>query len=458
MTTQLVTAQAAPSITPAGFLASDRRRSWGRVARGLEYIAAPRFQDEAVRACEDAVGADMTLLAGGLGRAYGDSGLNGGGAVIDMRALDRVLAFDPQSGVLRAEAGLSLDQAIRRVTPHGWFLPTTPGTRFVTLGGAVANDVHGKNHHRSGPLGCWVRKLGLWRSDRGLLELSPEQEPALFAATLGGMGLTGAILWVELQLVRIASAYLDEETIAFGRLDEFFALARDSEAGFEHTVAWIDCTARDGVRGLFSRGNWRDDGRYTLHAERPRRTLPFDLPNAALNPLTLKLFNARYYKRGRSRPRFSVEHYSSALYPLDAIGQWNRLYGARGFYQYQCVVPPEPAPDAIAALLEQIVRAGQGSFLAVLKTFGAKASPGLMSFPMPGATLALDFPNLGDKTHALFGGLDDIVGQAGGRLYPAKDGRMPPAMLRAGYPNLERFAQLRDPNFSSSFWRRSFHG
>jgi FAD/FMN-containing dehydrogenase len=455
-----VTAQPTSPNRPAGFLASDRRRSWGRVARGLEYVAAPRFQDEAVRACAAAVEAGMTLLAGGLGRAYGDSGLNAGGAVIDMRALDRVLAFDAQSGVLRAEAGLSLDQLIRRVTPHGWFPPTTPGTRFVTLGGAVANDVHGKNHHRSGTLGCWVRRLGLWRSDRGLLELSPENEPELFAATLGGMGLTGAILWVELQLVRIGSAWLDEETVPFQRLDEFFALACDSEAGFEHTVAWIDCTARGDQfgRGLFSRGNWRDDGRYTLHAERPRRTLPLDLPNAALNPLTLKLFNARYYNRGKSRPRFNVEHYAGALYPLDAIGQWNRLYGPRGFYQYQCVVPPETAPDAVAALLDQIASSGQGSFLAVLKTFGAKASPGLMSFPMPGATLAMDFPNLGDATHALFGRLDDIVRQAGGRLYPAKDGRMPPAMLCAGYPNLERFAQLRDPNVSSSFWRRSFHG
>jgi FAD/FMN-containing dehydrogenase len=445
---------------PAGFLASDRRRSWGRVARGLEYVATPRFQDEAVRAYEAAIGAGMTLLAAGLGRAYGDSGLNAGGAVIDLRALDRVLAFDPLTGVLRAEAGLSLDQLIRRVLPHGWFLPTTPGTRFVTLGGAVANDVHGKNHHRAGTLGCWVRRLGLWRSDRGLLELSPAQDPELFAATLGGLGLTGVILWVEIQLARIGGAYLDQETIAFRRLDEFFALARDSEAGFEHTVAWIDCTARGDRfgRGLFSRGNWRDDGRFTPHAERPRLTLPLDLPGAALNPITLKLFNGRYYARGRNGDRFRVEHYAKALYPLDAIGQWNRLYGARGFYQYQCVVPPEVAPDAVAALLDQIARSGQGSFLAVLKTFGTKASPGLMSFPMPGATLALDFPNLGDATHALFGRLDDIVRQAGGRLYPAKDGRMPPAMLRAGYPNLERFARLRDPNVSSSFWRRCFHG
>lgn len=413
-----------------------------------------------MRACAAAIDADMTLLAGGLGRAYGDSGLNEGGAVIDLRAMDRVLGFDPLTGVLRAEAGISLDAVIRRVTPHGWFLPTTPGTRFVTLGGAVANDIHGKNHHRAGPMGCWVRRLGLWRSDRGLLELSPEHEGELFSATLGGMGLTGVILWVELQLVRIGSAYLDQETIPFRRLDDFFFLARDSEAVFEHTVAWIDCTAHGDSfgRGLFTRGNWRDDGRLTLHAERPRLALPLDLPNAALNPLTLKLFNARYYSRGRNGQRFSVDHYASALYPLDAIGQWNRLYGARGFYQYQCVVPPETAPDAVASLLDQIARSGQGSFLAVLKTFGAKTSPGLMSFPMPGATLALDFPNLGDKTHALFGRLDDILRQAGGRLYPAKDGRMPPAMLRAGYPNLERFAQLRDPRFSSSFWRRSFHG
>jgi L-gulonolactone oxidase len=377
-----------------------------------------------------------------------------------MRGLDRVLAFDAARGVLRAEAGISLGEIIRRIAPHGWFPPTTPGTRFVTLGGAVANDVHGKNHHRAGSLGCSVRAIGLWRSDRGPLELSTDVEAELFAATIGGMGLTGAILWVELQLAPIGSAFLDQETIAFPHLDDFFALARESEAGFEHTVAWVDCTARGDAfgRGLFTRGNWRADGRLTLHDETPRLTLPVDLPNAALNPLSLKLFNTLYNARGKAKAGRSVDHYAGALYPLDAIGGWSRLYGRRGFFQYQCVIPSATAGDAVHDLLDQIARSGQGSFLAVLKTLGPRPSPGLMSFPIPGATLALDFPNLGDNVHALFDRLDDIVREAGGRLYPAKDGRMPPAMLRSGYPNLERFAKLRDPSFSSSFWRRSVHG
>ena len=442
---------------PAGHSATVEMRSWGRAHRGLQYRAAPRFTDEIPALVEASRAAGMSTLAVGLGRSYGDSGLNLGQAAIDASGLDRVLAFDSATGVLRAEAGASLSQIILRAAPHGWFLPTTPGTRFVTLAGAVANDVHGKNHHHAGTFGASVRRLGLYRSGQGLVEAAPGENADLFAATIGGLGLTGAILWVEFQLSRIGSCLIDVETIPFATPEEFFALAQESADGFEHTVALIDCTSATG-RGLFSRGNWRDDGVFTLHDDGRTPGLPIDLPGFALNPLSLRLFNQLYYRRGKSQPRIQAQHYAPVFYPLDAIRGWNRLYGSGGFYQFQCVTPIEAGVGPVKALLSEIADAREGSFLAVLKTFGDKASPGLLSFPRPGVTLALDFSNRGDRTLALLSRLDDIVMGAGGRIYPAKDGRAPPAAFMAGYPNLNQFAAWVDPAFSSSFWRRIHHG
>ena len=435
-------------------------KAWGRVHTGPHYLAAPQFADQVAGLMRASRDFGLSTLPVGLSRSYGDSGLNLQQAAIDMSRLDRVLAFDPATGVLRAEAGLSLSEVIRRFAPRGWFLPTTPGTRFVTLGGAVGNDVHGKNHHRAGTFGASVRRLGLLRSDEGLVETTPDLNPELFAATIGGLGLTGIILWVELQLVPIQSCRIDQETIAFAGCDEFLALARESEAGFEHTVAWVDCASGAGgkTRGVFSRGNWRTDGDFTIHGDRQRIRLPVDLPGFALNPLTLKAFNEFYYRLQLSKPRQAIDHYTAAFYPLDAIGGWNRLYGPRGFYQFQCVTPFEAGAEPVAELLRAIAASGEGSFLAVLKTFGDKPSPGLMSFPRPGLTLALDFSNRGEATLELLSRLDDIVAAAGGRLYPAKDGRMPPAMFRLGYPNLPQFASRIDPALSSSFWRRIQNG
>ena len=438
-----------------GFRLTDALRSWGRVEAGPHYLAAPSFRDQPAGLLRAAQERGVSVLATGLRRSYGDSGLNLGAAALDMTRLDRLIAFDPATGVLRAEAGVSLGEVIRRLAPRGWFPPTTPGTRFVTLGGAVANDVHGKNHHRAGTFGSSVRALGLLRSDRGLVEIGPDREPELFAATVGGLGLTGAILWVEFQLSSIGSCWLDAETVPFGDLDGFFALAEESAALFEHTVAWVDCATPGAVgRGIFNRANWRGDGRYDLHDDGVMKTLPVDLPGFALNPLTLRAFNALYYSRQAAKPRQAVQHYVEAFYPLDAIGGWNRLYGGRGFFQYQCVTPMAAGIAPVKALLAEIARAGQGSFLAVLKTFGERPSPGLLSFPQPGVTLALDFPNRGEATYRLLARLDDIVAEAGGRLYPAKDGRMPASLFASGYPDLARFTPHLDPAFSSSFWRR----
>ncbi len=429
--------------------------SWGRVKRQRTPLATPTFLDHIPRVLSSEPG--RKLLGLGLGRSYGDSCLNDGGAIVDMTALDRVIAFDPGTGIIRAEAGLSLSELLRIVVPHGWFLPTTPGTRFVTLGGAVANDVHGKNHHAAGTLGSSVRRLSLHRSTLGQLELSPSDNAELFHATIAGLGLTGLVAWVELQLVRIPGAYLGAQNVAFSGYAEFSAIARESAAAYEHTVAWIDCTTgRDGksTRGLFSRANWLPDGLYRAHEDHTSASVPIQMPGFTLNPWSLKAFNTLYYHAGRLKQGRQRVHYAPFFYPLDAVRNWNRVYGGAGFYQYQCVVPDASADVAIPAMLAEIARSGQGSCLAVLKTFGAKPSPGMLSFPMEGVTLALDFPNRKSRTHLLFERLDDIVAEARGRLYPAKDGRMPSALFRSGYPELERFSAHVDPAFSSDFWRR----
>ncbi len=439
----------------AAFGTPELMTSWGRVARQRAARARPAFLDEVASLIGQA--RDTTLLGIGLGRSYGDSGLNAGGNVLDMTALDQVIAFDPKTGIIRAEAGLTLNALLRIAVPRGWFLPTTPGTRFVTLGGAVANDVHGKNHHTAGTIGVSIRRIGLHRSDVGAIELSPDTNAEVFRATIGGLGLTGLIAWVELQLVPIGSAYLDAETIPFTGYDAFMALARASTPGFEHTVAWIDCTSsRDGraTRGLFSRANWLDDGDLAAHDDRTHATLPLELPAMAINPISLKAFNALYFVAGSRKQGRQRTHYAPFFYPLDAIQNWNRAYGSKGFYQYQCVVPYAAADLAIPAMLGEIARSGQGSCLAVLKTFGAKTSPGMLSFPREGVTLALDFPNRKTRTIELFDRLDSVVAEARGRLYPAKDGRMPATMFCKGFPLLDAFSQHVDPRFQSDFWRR----
>ena len=425
--------------------------SWGRVDRRPQYWARPQFLDELGELVSDPARPDK--LAIGLRRSYGDSCLNSGGAVIDATGLDRFIDFDPEAGRLRAEAGVSLSEALRLIVPRGWFLPTTPGTRFVTLGGAVANDVHGKNHHRAGTLGASILALGLQRSDGSRLMLTASHEPELFRATIGGLGLTGVIEWVEVELAPIPSALLDVETLPFESLDQFWSVAAESIDSFEHTVAWIDCSTGRG-RGVFSRANWAEAGNLLAHDDRSFRSVPFDFPNFALNGLTVRLFNEFYFRLHEFKPRRGKQHYQPYFYPLDSIHDWNRLYGARGMRQYQCVIPWGEERAALPALLGEIARAGEASFLAVLKTFGEKASPGLLSFPRPGTTLALDFPNRGEITLSLMGRLDAIVREAKGALYPAKDGRMPGDMFRRSFPQWEALARLKDPAMNSDFWRR----
>jgi len=438
------------------FRPTDRLQSWGRVTRPVQNVARPHFPDELPGEIDEARAEAPNLLAVGKLRSYGDSNLNPDGAVIDMTGLDRIHSFDAETGILRADAGLSLDSLIRSVVPQGFFPAVVPGTRFVTLGGAVANDVHGKNHHRFGTFGNHVRRLSLRRSDGSRIEAGRGTSNGLFEATIGGLGLTGLIEWVEIELRRVPGTSIDAENIAFSSLDEFFALSESSVETHEYTVSWIDCTKVEGrsVRGIFTRGNHSAYPGRLLHPARPSLGIPVEFPRFSLNPLTLKLFNSLYYRMGRAGAGRDLVHYAPFFFPLDAISNWNRLYGRSGMYQYQCVIPPTDAEAVTAELLRRIASSGAGSFLAVLKTFGDRVSPGMLSFPREGTTLALDFRNRGLPTIALLGELDDVVREAGGRLYPAKDGRMSAAMFQSGYPQLAEFSAHVDPHFSSAFWRR----
>lgn len=396
------------------------------------------------------------LLPYGNGRSYGDSCLNNGGALLDMRGLNRILGFDRCTGILRCEAGVLLADILRLVVPMGWFFPVTPGTRFVTVGGAIANDVHGKNHHRTGTFGQHILRLALQRSDLGTVMCSPEINSELFSATIGGLGLTGAILWAELQLRPIVNAGVYSETIRFSNLDEFFTLSSESDKDYEYTVAWIDCLARGNSlgRGLFMRGNHAAPQPVPPSPAKNTRSFPIELPFPLVNTVSLRAFNTLYYHKQLGKVRRAITHYEPFFYPLDGILHWNRMYGRQGFFQFQCVVPAHSAQEAIRELLQAIAAAKSGSFLAVLKMFGDRHSPGLLSFPRPGATLALDFPNQGRRTLDLLINLGTMVAAAGGAVYPAKDASMSGEHFRLYFPRWAEFQQYVDPRFSSSFWRR----
>jgi FAD/FMN-containing dehydrogenase len=390
-----------------------------------------------------------SLLPYGNGRSYGDVCLNSGATLLHSRGLDHLISFDVESGVLLCEAGVLLADILDVFVPRGWFLPVTPGTRFVTVGGAIANDVHGKNHHQAGTFGCHVRRFELLRSDGSRRVCSPNENADWFAATIGGLGLTGMLTWVEMALKRIDGPAVLVENTRFTGLDEFFALNAAAEAQHEYSVAWIDCLAAR-PRGILMAGDHAASGAVPAPANRPL-TFPLTPPVSAINTLTLRAFNFAYFHR--PLPVRTVVHYAPYFYPLDGILHWNRLYGRQGFYQYQCVLPLA-ARDALSEILRSIATSGQGSFLAVLKTFGEVSSPGMLSFPMPGITLALDFPNRGVPARALFDRLDAIVSAVGGRLYAAKDARMAGDFFRRSYPRFNEFSGFVDPNFSSDFWRR----
>lgn len=406
--------------------------SWGRWIRSTpaRVIHAPRFDD--------------LVLPYGLGRSYGDVCLNNGHTLLDTSRMRHLLAFDETTGVLTCEAGATLEDILQVFVPRGWFLPVTPGTKFVTVGGCIANDVHGKNHHRAGTFGRHVVSLSLLRSDGERVRCTPADE--LFRATVGGLGLTGLIVSADIQLRKIESPAIVVERIPFRSLGEFERLSSPSDATHEYTVAWLD-SFRD--RGIFIRGNHASGG----GREAARASTP--LPMALLSPLltrpAVRAFNAAYYAATR-HPRPKAVHYDPFFYPLDAIANWNRIYGRRGFLQYQFVIPEQAGMEPVEEIVARSKRAG--SSLTVIKKFGALGSPGMLSFPRLGTTVSMDFAARDATLLPLLEQCDEVVEAAGGVVYPAKDARMAPQRFRRFFPQWEEFRRSVDPQFSSSFWRR----
>jgi len=396
-----------------------------------------------------------STLAYGNGRSYGDSCLSVSSHVMDMRPLDRFISANWSTGTLIAEAGVSLDSILKLAIPRGWFLSVTPGTKFITLGGAIANDVHGKNHHVRGTFGCHVKRFSLLRSNTGRITCSLDENADLFAATIGGLGLTGIIEWVEIQLQPIQSSQINHTVERFSSLDDFFKLSAELDPQHEYTVSWIDCSNNGQAigRGVYMAGNFAMDGNLKVKTSR-NFNVPITPPISIINSVSLRVFNELFWRKHPSQRKQHLVGYEAFFYPLDRILNWNRIYGPKGFQQYQCLIPEAQAEPAIRVLLETIAKSGAGSFLAVLKRCGDVHSPGWLSFPQPGTTLALDFPQKKYLVTKLFPQLDAIVREANGRLYPAKDAHMSGEDFRRTYPAWEQLEKLRDPALYSHFWQR----
>jgi FAD/FMN-containing dehydrogenase len=395
------------------------------------------------------------MLPVGMGRSYGDSCLLENGTLLAARGMDHLLHFDPSTGLLRCEAGVTLAEILDFGVPLGFFLPVTPGTKYVTLGGAIANDIHGKNHHVAGTFGGHVLRFELVRSDGSRLICSPRENRDWFQATIGGMGLTGLITWAEVRLRPIVSRKMNYRGDKFVGFDEFLAISK-AASEVEYTVAWLDCvsTGANFARGIFMQGTHSKTPDTLNPSKEPRLVFPIDLPEFVLNKATIGLFNFAYYNKQTSKTVSSVVDYEPFFYPLDAVLHWNRMYGKSGLLQFQCALPWDADNHGITQIMKAITASGLASFLAVLKVFGDVPSPGMLSFPIPGLTLALDFPIREEVSFDLLQRLAEITLEHGGRMYPAKDARMTAHQFQTFYPQWERFAAYVDPAFDSSFWKR----
>jgi FAD/FMN-containing dehydrogenase len=369
--------------------------------------------------------------------------------------MNRLLSFDPETGILTAEAGITLAQILDFAVPRGFFLPVTPGTKYVTLGGAIANDIHGKNHHVAGTFGCHITRFELVRSDGTRLLCSPAENPDWFAATIGGLGLTGLIPWASLRLIPIVSRKIDVEYTQFHGVDEFLELTK-RYAHSTYTVSWVDVTStgRNFARGIFMAGEHATVAGELKPSPEPKLVFPFEAPGFALNQFSVAAFNTLFFHKQIHAHKVMLQDYEPYFYPLDAVLHWNRMYGKRGLLQFQYAIPWEHAREGTIAILHEVAKSGLASFLAVLKAFGDVPSPGMMSFPQPGITLALDFPIKPGVSFPLFERLADMTRDFGGRLYPAKDAAMTAAQFQTFYPQWREFARFRDPLLTSSFWER----
>jgi FAD/FMN-containing dehydrogenase len=446
------TTNAAPDTTPV----KPPFESWGRYPVYDADVRSIHWQDQFPRVID---GVHHGALPVGMGRSYGDVCLLKDGTLVRTTGMNRLLGFDPATGVLTAEAGITLAQILDFAVPRGFFLPVSPGTKYVTLGGAIANDIHGKNHHIAGTFGCHVPQFELVRSDGTHLRCSPAENPDMYSATIGGLGLTGMITWAQLRLKRIVSRKIDYQGIQFHGIDEFLDLTAQSQ-NIEYTVSWIDVTStgKNFARGVFMQGDHSQIPNELKTSSEPKLVFPIELPGWVLNGASVGAFNTLFFNKQMKQRVSALQDYEPFFYPLDAVLKWNKMYGKRGLLQFQYAIPWEHAREGTIAILQEVAKSGLASFLAVLKAFGDVPSPGMMSFPKPGITLALDFPIKPEKSFALFDRLAEMTNEFGGRLYPAKDARMTAPQFQAFYPQWQRFARFKDPALTSSFWERVVGG
>jgi decaprenylphospho-beta-D-ribofuranose 2-oxidase len=443
-------AEAAPPTETAS--SQKLLTGWGRTAATLARLTTPTSEDDARKAVHQAH--RRGVIARGLARSYGDAAQNAGGDVIDTTSLDRLLALDLERGLARVQAGVTLDWLMHTLVPLGWWPTVTPGTRQVTVGGAIGSDIHGKGHHRDGTFGANVESLVLETPGRGTLTVTPADDPEVFWATTGGMGLTGVVLEATIRLLPVETSMMRVDSERCGDLDTLMARMADTEADYHYSVAWIDCLARGRSlgRSVLELGEHarRDElpaGQRT--ASRALTFAPFDravapswFPPGLLNRWTVAAFNEVWYRKSPVKAEGHLVPAASYFHPLDLVQGWNRIYGRPGFLQYQAVLP-DGAERALRTMVEALSASHCASFLAVLKRFG-DSNPGPLSFPRPGWTLALDVPSGVPGLRVLFDRLDDLVVESGGRVYLAKDSRLRPDLLEAMYPDIGRWRTVRD--------------
>jgi len=429
----------APGI-PASPTRHELLSGWGRTAPSGATVARPRSAEAIAALLRSAP--PRGVIARGAGRSYGDAAQSSGGLVLDLTALPPNRTINAETGLVTAAAGVTLDALTRDLVPRGWFVPVTPGTRYVTLGGAVAADIHGKNHHVAGSFASHVRAIVLALPSGELRRVTPEDDPALFWATAGGMGLTGVILEVTFQAKAVPSSRIRVDTERATDLEDVLARMEARDADYTYSVAWIDLLAkgRQLGRSVLTRGDFaapeelssRQRSDPHAYAPKVRLAAPPWVPPHLLNGLTVRAFNELWFRKAPVEKRGQIQSLPAFFHPLDGISRWNTLYGARGFVQYQFVVP-FGAEKALRVAVEKLSSAGSASFLAVLKRFG-EGNPGPLSFPMPGWTLALDLPAESSGLVPLFNELDELVMEAGGRVYLAKDAVLRPQHLSRMYP------------------------
>lgn len=430
--------------------------SWGKYPYFPQIAKSIYWPEEITSSIKDINNTGInTLLPYGKGRSYGDSCLADSDHVLNMEGMNRILSFNSKTGVISVQAGLTIKELISITLPLGWFMPVTPGTKYITLGGAVANDIHGKNHHIVGTFGQYIKKIVLFRSNEGVIECSMSVQKNLFQATIGGLGLTGIILSIDFQLKKISSNSIQQNVIKFNSLEEYFNLSESKKIEDEYEVAWIDCITKGKYRGRghFISGKHCNHGSLNV-AEDNKLKIPLTPPFSLINSFSLSIFNEIYFHKQYKKNISSLINYNKFFYPLDFLGNWNNLYGKCGFQQYQCVIPKQDQKKVLTNIMEEISQTNTGSFLAVLKKFGNIKSPGLLSFPMEGVSLALDFPQKSIENKKLFLRLDSLLNEVGGRLYPAKDAHMSAKYFKEAYPDWYKVEKLRDSKLLSKFWKR----